>query len=277
MNNIIRKDSFSEKDRNLVYWWSPGKRRRDLFKSKRENVGDYLSPVIVSKILEKKGFAITDKADKNTRLLAIGSVIHKSKAGDCIWGSGVNGKTINQKLISNRLDVRAVRGPLTKKFLENYDITVPTVYGDPALLLPHLFEPAFFDVKSYKMKSNICVVPHFEEIQKFTNINGKYSLNLPTEYWKKFILKIIKADVVISSSLHGIIVAEAYGKDARLLKVSDTEPLFKYQDYYAGTCRNDFNIFFSVEEALRGKANQKPIFKYNDLLNAFPYELWNSK
>ena len=41
---------------------------------------------------------------------------------------------------------------------------------------------------------------------------------------------------MVSSSLHGIVIAEAYGVPA-VLVASSTEPVFKYEDYYAGTGR----------------------------------------
>ena len=59
---------------------------------------------------------------------------------------------------------------------------------------------------------------------------------------------ILDSSFVISSSLHGIIISEAYGIPARIIRPDDFfadkfwqyEPLFKYEDYYYGTGRSNF-------------------------------------
>ena len=71
----------------------------------------------------------------------------------------------------------------------------------------------------------------------------------PTQPWYEVIEKILDSKFVISSSLHGIIIAEAFGIPARLLKITDKEPLFKYADYYYGTGRFDFQAATSVAQA----------------------------
>ena len=62
--------------------------------------------------------------------------------------------------------------------------------------------------------------------------------------------KILEAKFVVSGSLHGIVVAEAFGIPARLLRVTEVEHLFKYEDYYAATGRKEFKIAYSLDEAL---------------------------
>jgi hypothetical protein len=53
------------------------------------NFGDYLSYVIVSKILEDVFCRpINDCVSKRSQLLAVGSVVHFSKEGSVLWGSG---------------------------------------------------------------------------------------------------------------------------------------------------------------------------------------------
>ena len=96
----------------------------------------------------------------------------------------------------------------------------------------------------------------------------------PTEPWNEIIEKILDSRFVISSTLHAIILAEAYGIPARMLRVSKNEPFFKYQDYYLGTNRPNFQYAESVDEALEmgGEAPFKCDLK--KLYEAFPFDYW---
>ena len=76
--------------------------------------------------------------------------------------------------------------------------------------------------------------------------------------------------------MHGLIVAEAYNIPARMLRITENEPIFKYKDYYAGTNRPNFRFATSVEEALR--LGGEPPFECDleKLYAAFPFDCWGS-
>jgi pyruvyltransferase len=155
-----------------------------------------------------------------------------------------------------------VRGPLTREFLMDIGIDVPEIYGDPALLLPLLFP----ELEPSPMIDYI-VIPHISEITLVDEIDN---IILPTLHWKEVVAKILESKFVISSSLHRIILAEAFGIPARLLRITQNEPLFKYADYYAGTGRNGFVYAESVEEALIMGGEPPPCFDSDAMLKAFP-------
>ncbi len=127
---------FSPATIELIYWRSP----------LGVNFGDYLSSVIVTKMAADRGFFLDEARPKPARLLAMGSILHMARDGDVVWGSGVNGKISAAGHSFRQLDVRAVRGPLTRDYLVKRGIEVPAVYGDPGLLvadlLPTRFPPA---------------------------------------------------------------------------------------------------------------------------------------
>ncbi len=104
---FLFKKSFDSK----VYGWS----RKDNI----PNVGDELARKIVREILLFNDINETDflKKIKNQKLMSIGSVMHFAKTQDVIWGTGVNGKVDINLHKFGQLDVRAVRGPKTRKFL----------------------------------------------------------------------------------------------------------------------------------------------------------------
>lgn len=250
---------------SLYYWREPH----------WANFGDFLSLKLVERIVEQPVDVYNKKkhgADR--KLLAIGSILYFAKQGDVVWGSGVNGKRpFREEYQFDDLDVRAVRGPLTENFLkENFGIEVPRVYGDPALLVPYFF-PEF--KKSENPQHDYIVIPHYSE-KKFFPLQEDGSVVYPTDPWDEVIKKILDSKFVISSSLHGIILAEAYGIPARLLRITEKEPFLKYQDYYYGTSRPHFQFATSVEEALL-MGGEKPFeCDLEKLYQAFPFEFWPS-
>lgn len=240
----------------------------------RPNFGDELSHALVERII-KKCIEDCNQKPKNqnfSKFLAIGSVIHFASDGDTIWGSGV--RTTSDPFKFKNLDVRAVRGPLSRQFLmEKFNITVPEIYGDPALLFPQLF-PEF--KKAHNPAYDYIVIPHMSEEHMFplelSTANSK--IVYPTNHWANVVAAILNSNFVLSSSLHGIIIAEAYGIPARQLRVSNNAPIFKYQDYYASTNRPNSQYATSITEALK-MGGEKPLsIDLNKLYAAFPFDLF---
>lgn len=241
--------------------------------NKFTNFGDHLSLVLVERIVQAPVQPCHIRSPHYMKLLAIGSILSAANDGDVIWGSGVNGKDLAPRFYRfTHLDVRAVRGPLTRQFLmEKFHIKVPKIYGDPALLFPYFF-PEF--KKADSPAYDYIIIPHYSEKKLFPKELFGNRVVYPTDPWDIVIRKILNSQFVISSSLHGIIIAETYGIPSRLLKVTKNEPLLKYQDYYLGTGRPNFQFATSVEEAL--KMGGEPPFKCNleALYQAFPFEFW---
>lgn len=247
----------------LYYWQQPN----------FVNFGDYLSFEIVQKIIGEPVRVYKNKPGiVEKRLLAVGSILFCAKNDDVVWGSGTNGKRATKKDYTfTNLDVRAVRGPLTRAFLmENYNIYCPEVYGDPALLLPYLF-PEF--KRSVNPTHDYIIIPHYAEQQLFPK-NTDPRIVFPTDPWREVVSKILDSKFVISSSLHGVIVAEAFGIPARYLRATEKEPLLKYHDYYIATQRPSFKYATTVEEALLMGGEPLPICDLEALYDAFPFEFW---
>lgn len=237
------------------------------------NFGDYLSLKIVERMVKSAVRVYKEKTlSREKKLLAIGSILTFARTGDVLWGTGVNGKWLNLKhYLFNWLDVRSVRGPLTREFLiKNFNISCPEIYGDPALLFPYLFP-------EFKRKKNptydYIIIPHYSEKKLFPKDRYE-NVVYATDPWYKVINKILDSKFVISSSLHGIIIAEAFGIPARLLRVSSNESLVKYMDYYYGTGRPHFNVAYSIEQALK-MGGEKPVeCDLKKLFESFPFDYW---
>ena len=247
----------------LYYWQQPN----------FVNFGDYLSPKLVERIVGQpvRIFRRHPK-NKDKKLLAIGSLISFAANDDVIWGTGINGKLLKKESYNfDRLDVRAVRGPLTRQFLyDNFQINCPEIYGDPALLIPHFFPE--FQKQNFPSRDFILIL-HYSEEKLFPKSEYPYVV-YSTDHWEEIIRTILDSKFVVSTTLHGIIVAEAFGIPARLLRLTETEPLFKYQDYYCGTGRPHFQFATSLEEAL--SMGGEPPFQCDleKLYDAFPFEFW---
>jgi len=238
-----------------LYYWEP---------DNCTNFGDTISKILIEKMTGQK---VKKSHELEKKLLAIGSILQFAIDGDVVWGSGINGKHPSRAdyLFSN-LDVRAVRGPLTRKYLIDMGIKVPRVYGDPALLFAKYF-PEF----KPNPKQEFLVIPHISEMHLFKP--SKY-VAFPTEPWNVIIQKIVESELVISSSLHVLILADAYGIPARLLRITENEPLFKYTDYYLGTKRPFYKYAKTVLEALNMGGEPPPICDLDKLEKAFPTDIY---
>lgn len=237
------------------------------------NFGDFLSRIIVELMLARKGYTLGDETAEPRQMLAIGSVMHFARDGAVVWGSGVNGKIPEQAHKFADLDVRAVRGPLTRGFLTARGIAVPEVYGDPALLLPLLAPDRFEPEQS----NGVGFVPNLNDLAQLKDrgIDQDVTVVSPLAGWNQCVKAILSHELVLASSLHGIIVAEAYGIPARYVRLTETENLFKYRDYYEGTGRPDFTFARSVAEGIEMGGARPPVFDPAPLMAAFPFDLWD--
>lgn len=260
---LIFRDSIRQNRINLIYW----KRKHT------NNVGDLLSLVVYRYMLDYFHLKPGAKTKKTIRLLGVGSIIHTIKEDAVIWGSGV--KCIDSMKDFDRnlkLDIRCVRGPETRGVIMSLGFDCPSVYGDPALLLPLFYKPR---LKAGRDK--VIVIPHFTKENEFTVLPPDCELlSTITNDWRRFIDKICAAKFVISSSLHGIIIAEAYGIPAILLDKGDPAGMFKYDDYYRSTGRISYKIANDVNEALLSGPEILPDISLlqENLLGSFPKDLW---
>lgn len=242
-----------------LHWWK--------MHNPVQNIGDSLSPIVVEYMKKQKGIQKDIAASRTTNLLAVGSIIGASYQNSVVWGSGLlKGERKFWWRSVRKLDIRAVRGPETRRTLIENGYDCPEIYGDPAILLPLIYMPKDTE-KQYDYK----VVPNYIFLQEQDSV-----LSPLTNDWKSFIDELVKCKLVISSSLHGIILAESYGIPAIMLKSSlDT---FKFRDYYYSTGRFDFPVADSVEEALKMETPEVPDLSAlrQGLIDSFPYDIWKS-
>jgi pyruvyltransferase len=195
----------------------------------KPNLGDQLAPSLLRQVL---GFSpVQVPLGTPRKILSVGSVVEFALAGDFVWGSGsLSNKTVSAK----GAKFFAVRGPRTRELVR--DAEVPSEYGDPASLLPLFLAP------SPNRSSSICLVPHYVDKEKFNNALGRESntVNVRSRNLVQSVERISSAEVVISSSLHGLIIAEAYGVPTVWIEPSEgiLGGRHKFLDYFEGAGRS---------------------------------------
>jgi pyruvyltransferase len=231
-----------------------------------------LGPLIVRALVKQRGLG--PEAVCPSRLLSIGSILHLARDGDIVWGSGVNGDQREKDWVRARvLDIRAVRGPRTRAVLMERGIMAPAIYGDPALLLPAVM-PELLE-EAQRKRFEVTVVPHYKELKQNPHWRMSPKVLSPRAPLKRCLSRLAASELVVASSLHGIVVAEALGVPARLVRCS-VQTEFKYHDYYEGTGRVNYSPAETVREAVAAGGEPPPVFSSETLLAAFPADLWQS-
>ena len=221
-----------------LYWYSEG-----------SNFGDAINPFILQRI-----FSHTPKSvyPADAELFMIGSILQKTMMSKTnlfkrlmdsakkpldIWSSGFIRDRVKGVCIPRKLNVCAVRGDLSRRLLETVTgKKYQPVLGDGGLLIPRLFET--LPEKRY----SIGIVPHFidegvDEMQvllKSVRDEDRIVIS-PLGDPLECALKIASCETILSSSLHGLIAADAFGIPNRQIIISDkiVGGLFKYNDYYS--------------------------------------------
>lgn len=252
---------------NLNGWFLPGR--------KTQNIGDWLSKIVVDHAAARCGIDPDKTVSQTKHLYAIGSILLGFQDA-AIWGSGFLRDITQSRSFApyaflhrqwHTTDVRAVRGPETRHILLKMGIDCPEVYGDPAILMPLFYTPRQLPHMPYAL------IPHYVDVPRYAG--NPYVLHTFNNDYQLFIDRLCSAEIVYSSSLHGIILAESYGIPAILLNEKGECP-FKYRDYYHSTGRFEIPVARSLEEAMTMTPLPVPNLTQMQeaLLRAFPADLW---
>ena len=278
------------------------------------NFGDLLSRYVVEKLT---GMCVEkyDRRRTATHLTAIGSILSGKEicSPAVIWGSGFISPEPLWKIKLTRIQqflrrryghpsVCAVRGKLTREILAKAGIYCPEIYGDPALLMPMIYHGA--KRKNYRL-GVILHLEHQKFKDKFAHRDVKW-INISRSYddLEGFVDEVLECDAVLSSAMHGLIIANTYKVPCVRLKIQGRSILreskwenFKFTDYLYGLnsyCKNSnpynlptfvFNDSSILDDGSIDKINRManvPSFDidYSKLLSAFPcrllseYDLW---
>ena len=207
------------------------------------NYGDTLSPHIVEMMAARRVcFANLARCD----MVAIGSILDKAvrKTGKRkwvlnfdelrVWGTGSFGGG-HLKNHSN-LSCHSVRGPRTRDLM-GLDADLPM--GDPGLLVREWAE-------KQKPYYPLGIIPHVADWNNpyLKHLSECYpksaTIDLRDPDIKGIARKISSCELIISTSLHGIITADAYNIPNIWLRLSDNvhKADWKFTDYFQSVDRN---------------------------------------
>ena len=198
----------------------------------KPNVGDAINPQLIDELFN---LDTTSPVRGRPYLLAIGSLMAMANRLAHVWGTGVMGPSFRLRNVQPQ-NIHALRGKLSYEFLRNNGIQVKDVpLGDPGYLAPVLLtEPV---TRSHP----IGLVPHYHDrelpwVQKALSHPDVMDLDVRIDPGE-FLLKMAACEVIISSSLHGLIFAEALALPNVWIKLSDKIPggRFKYDDWFSLT------------------------------------------
>lgn len=206
--------------------------------------------------------------------LVIGSILHQVDRNAVIWGAGFISE--RSRFREKPKKICAVRGPLTRQIILNQGVDCPEIYGDPALLYPRFYSPS--KEKKYKLgivphfvDQNSCLLDQFRDKDDIVVINVKGEIN-------KFVDDINSCERIASSSLHGIIAADAYGIPSSWINFSDyvIGDGFKFRDYFASVRRKtklplEISKMRSLQEVFTMFEDYKLDIDLDKLVTACPF------
>lgn len=204
-----------------------------------KNFGDALGTPIVEFLSEKKILPSKNisrflfKFFRFKNYAVVGSILQWIKKDSVVWGAGfIDNIRVGEDQIPSK--VFAVRGPKTRENYLNQNIFCPEVFGDPALLLPLMYYPKIS--KKYKYG----IIPHYFDFNHDWVIKMRarkdiliIDLMVYTNY-RMIVEQILSCEKILSTSLHGLIVSDAYKIPNIHIKLSDkvVGGNFKFEDYY---------------------------------------------
>lgn len=203
----------------------------------KPNFGDLIGPYLISKITNRPVLNIINESYSG--FITVGSILQSVDRKDMVvWGSGFieepSDKTLNNIKKYNPL-ILSLRGKKTAECLVNANVKLPdnVVYGDPALILPLFYQPLINNHKRVGVCPHFIHKPHFLEI--INKDDGLIIIDVQKDM-ESVVSEIASSSVCISTSLHGLIIAQAYNIPWVWLEIEDQNLFgndFKFKDFFS--------------------------------------------
>lgn len=230
------------------------------------NFGDDLSPWLFGKLTQRPIFQNDGSIPS---YISIGSILGYVTDKCIVWGTGSFGPE-PPRAVNKRATYTAVRGPLTRSRVLDRGAACPRVYGDPALLTPFFYTPP-----NVEKRHEIGLVLRWSE-GKWSNRKapeGVKIIDLGTSDVESVLQQILSCKRIITSSLHGLIIADAYGiPSAWLSSRSPKGHEFKFYDYFLSVEKVRHATEYDMVAAQIDVATLDAVFDYDDRKIQFDYD-----
>lgn len=251
---------------------------------KFENAGDYFNKILIDKLYYCVNKSVKDY--ENPDIALCGSILTHPMLKNSKYIVGCGFQNSKLPVNDNPGSYLAVRGKLSLERLQENSINPENVkLVDPGLMVSMLYD--LYDIsKKYK----IGIIPHYIDEDTIREIYGNYKIiSMKTTDILSVCRQIKECEVILSSSLHGIIFAHSLGIPAYHIELNPLQERdnFKFKDYYSSYDRkihyenfkcNDFTIPFDrILEYDRNNRdicnpyNEEIIKKQNEFLSVLPY------
>ena len=237
------------------------------------NFGDLLSPWLLAKMT---GRTVVQAEEGEHAYVAVGSILGRANDRSVVWGTGSFG-TESAARVAKGARYTAVRGPLTRAKILHAKGRCPEVYGDPALLAP------LYHLPSIKPTYEVGVIVRWAE-RSWAEAEvgpGVRVIDYGSGDIERVIDEMLTCKRIVTSSLHGLIVSDAYGiPSAWLASGTPRGGEFKFHDYFASVRKHRYPVRFDpaaqplTVDVLRETFDfdARPItFDYGKLLRAAPF------
>jgi pyruvyltransferase len=192
------------------------------------NVGDAIGAPLVEAITGRKVRVAGEAPLPIPNLIAIGSIAHWSDEHSVLWGCGLIAKSVS---FCPPAKVLALRGKLTRDQFVARGIDCGDLLGDAGLFLPELIAPSV-------PIHGVGLVPHYvDRDSAFVSQCRQKGVRIidVRDSPQSYVEQLTSCRCIVSSSLHGIIIAHAYGIPAAWVRISHGlhGDGFKFFDYYS--------------------------------------------
>jgi hypothetical protein len=218
------------------------------------NCGDIFSRELLHH-LYGENIKVNNTNSKTPRILLVGSIAHRIQGKDLICGIGAKPREIPKPHFEQK--VIGLRGPISYDLFKRagYDLSNIQFLLDPGLMLRFMISE---NVQSKAMPAGAIFIPHYRERYRIPTLPKDIrfcDIDAPIDAVAQ---QILSAELVYSSSLHGLIFAHALKRPAVLVKPNSNEAMLKYTDYYSSVALPEPSMLSSITEATPAKDSNVP-------------------
>jgi hypothetical protein len=187
----------------------------------RPNFGDDINPSFFARLLGRSVRFATDQ--RRPHVLGAGSILQHATPASVVCGAGLLAPSSRPVRAA---EIVAVRGALSA---EACGADAAPLLGDPLVLIDQF-------VRRPPQRRRFGFVPHVTSVARWRRLTGR-DIAIIDPAWEPWttVAEIAACEVVVSQSLHGLIVADALGIPNVWVAPSDemSGGRFKFDDYFS--------------------------------------------